>query len=304
MSTAKTLYTLSLSGEQIEKLAKICKARFWSAYTVAHAQCAFKGDGVNVVAYTSGKVVIQGKKTEDFVRYTIEAEITGVAKYGYEHLEHPEYYEPHAGLDESGKGDLFGPLVTACVVAEKPAIEGWIKLGIQDSKKLTDDVILRLDRKIRETPDVAVGLCSMSMPKYNELYAKFGNLNKLLGWMHSKSLVEALEKKSVAWGMLDQFSKQSHVHGHKAGFPDFDLRMQTKAEADPVVAAASIVARAHYVRKMQELGEQAGMEIGKGASAKVKSQACALIRKLGAEMLPQYAKMHFKTAQEALAATQ
>ena len=99
--------------------------------------------------------------------------------------------------------------------------------------------------------------------------------------------------------MLDQFSKAPLVQNYFKD-SDFDLRMQTKAEEDPVVAAASIVARAEYVRQMNKLSEKAGEELRKGASGEVKAQAKRLIEKFGGEELGDYAKLHFKTAYEAL----
>ncbi len=183
----------------------------------------------------------------------------------------PEWFETHAGLDESGKGDLFGPLVSACVIADKPMIEKWREAGLQDSKKITSDAaILRLERLIRETKGVVIETTWAGMAKYNQLYKKFGNnLNKLLAWMHCKSAENALAKRHVPWGLLDQFSKQPLVQ-RQLKVPDFELRMRTKAESDPVVAAASVIARAEYVRQMQKLSDQAGFTLGKGASAAVK----------------------------------
>lgn len=297
----KTLYTLTLTEEQIAKLKKWCDRQLWEHYDVDYAHFGFKGDKVNVVAYKSGKVVIQGKKTEDFVTFVIEAEITHDPRMGYEEAHHPEWFEAHAGMDESGKGDLFGPLVTTCVIADAGVARTWIDEGLKDSKRITSDLaILTLEKKILRTEGVVVKTMFAGMEKYNELYHKFdSNLNKLLGWMHAKSLEEAFAKKQVPWGMLDQFSKKDLVSPH---FKDehFELRMQTKAEADPIVAAASIVARAAYIKQMRKLSEVLGEPLLKGASAKVKAQGKRIVEKLGPEALGKFAKLHFKTAYEIL----
>jgi ribonuclease HIII len=108
-----------------------------------------------------------------------------------------------------------------------------------------------------------------------------------------------LEQKHVPWGLLDQFSKQPLVQ-RQLKVKKFDLQMRPKAEEDPVVAAASIMARAEYVRQMEKLSEKAGMLLPKGASATVKTVAREIISKYGPESLPLYAKMHFKTANEVL----
>ncbi len=297
----KTLYTIKLDDAQMDAVKAWCDKRLWSFYEVDYARFAFKGDGVNLVGYNSGKLVVQGKKTEDWVTYVLEGEITHDPRLGYDEVLNPAWFEPHAGLDESGKGDLFGPLVSACVIADKPMIEKWREQGLQDSKKITSDAaILRLEKLIRGTKGVVIETTWAGMSKYNQLYKKFGsNLNKLLAWMHAKSLENAIAKRHVPWGMLDQFSKQPLVQ-RQIKIPDFELKMETKAEADPVVAAASVIARATYVKQMQNLSEQADMTLGKGASAAVKKQGKELVAKFGPECLENYAKLHFRTAYEVL----
>ena len=300
-------YTVKLDDAQMGKLRAVLEARGWTPFDVAYTRFAFKADHlkVNVSAYTSGKVVIAGKGTEDFVRDVIEPEVTGAAKLGYDDVLHPEWFESHAGLDESGKGDFFGPVIAATVIADKSAIEGWMKEGVKDSKKITEPQIMRLDAIIRNTKGVAVRTCFCGMPKYNELMSRPGaNLNRLLAWQHATALEQALAQKPVPWGLLDQFSEQPLVQRElaKKGVKDFDLKMRTKAEEDPVVAAASIVARAEFVRQMHTLSKQLGEKLQKGAGPLVKEQGARIIAKLGARALGDFAKLHFRTAYEVVAA--
>ncbi|MBC2605321.1 ribonuclease HIII [Pelagicoccus albus] len=298
----KTMYTNKLSQEQLDKLQHILDMKMWEPYEVEYAQFGFKGDKVNVVGYKSGKLVVQGKATEDFVINTLEPEVLGEARFGYDEVYHPEWFESHAGMDESGKGDFFGPIVTACVIADKQHIDEWVKEGIRDSKTITDGRILKLDKIIRGTKGVAVETCFCGMPKYNQLMSKpRANLNLLLAWQHGISLKAALGKKRVPWGMLDQFSKQDLV-GRYFKDDKFELRMQTKAEEDPVVAAASVVARAEYVRYMDGLSKKFGDTLAKGASSKVKVQAAEILEKFGPEKLGEFAKLHFRTAFEVVKA--
>lgn len=307
-SAAKALHTAELSEDELDRLGDWCEAHDWFFFDVDYSRFAYKGDGINVVAYAKPtkagkfKVVIQGKKTEEFVRFTLETEITGAPQLGYEEVNHPEWFQAHAGMDESGKGDLFGPVVTCCVVANGDMVRAWRAAGIQDSKKIASDAaILRLDRIIRETEGAVVKRMAVSMPKYNELWAKFGrNLNRLMGWQHAKCLDEALAEQSVPWALLDQFSKRDWT-GPLLKNKDVELRQRTRAEEDPVVAAASICARAEYVRRLNSLSKTAGMELKKGASAAVKQQARDLVAQQGPERLGAFAKLHFKTAQEVLA---
>ena len=294
-------YTVKLNDGQMERLRAICDAKGWRPFEVAYARFAFKGPDVNVTAYTSGKVVVAGKGTEEFVTMTLEPEVTGEARLGYDEVLNPDWYEPHAGLDESGKGDFFGPVVAATVIADREAIETWIKAGAKDSKKIAESQILQLDKLIRGTRSAVVETVFCSMPKYNELMARpRANLNSLLAWQHGTALIAALGRKKVARGLLDQFSEQPLVQRElkRKGVEDFTLDMRTKAESDPVVAAASIVARAEYVRIMRKLSEEFGAPLQKGASAAVKVQARTIIDRFGARALGNFAKLHFRTAYE------
>ncbi len=296
-----TSYTVKLTDRQMEQVQRHCEQRAWEKFDVAYARFAFKGPKVNVTGYESGKLVVAGKETEGFVTNFIEPEVLQEARLGYDEVLHPEWFEPHAGLDESGKGDFFGPVVTACVIADKPAIEAWIKAGVKDSKKIADPQILRLDKIIRGTRDVAVEVFSWRMEKYNELMRRPGaNLNRLLGWQHAQGLIKALGRKRVPWGLLDQFSEKPLAQAElkKKSVTDFDLRMRTKAEEDPVVAAASVCARAEFVRTMKALSDESGLALQKGASALVKKQAHEIIAKFGVAALTRFAKLHFRTAYE------
>lgn len=298
-------YTIKLDDAQMEKLRAVLERRGWAPFEVPYTRFAFKSADCNVSAYTSGKVVVAGKGTEDFVLHTLEGEVTGTPRLGYDTVLHPEWFEPHAGLDESGKGDFFGPVIAATVIADKDSIEGWIKAGVRDSKKIADNQILKLDDLIRGTAGATVKTCFCGMPKYNELMSRKGaNLNRLLAWQHATALAQALAVRWVPRGLLDQFTEQPLTQRELArkGVANFDLQMRTKAEEDPVVAAASIVARAEYVRQMKLLSERFGAKLQKGASAQVKEQAAEIIRRFGARALGDFAKLHFRTAWEVVSA--
>lgn len=300
----RSMYTLELSPEQMDKLQDLIESgqlRHMDHYSVNYALFAYKGEKLNIVGYKSGKLVVSGKRTEEFVQMTLEPQITGEVRLGYDEVNHPEWFELHAGCDESGKGDVFGPLIAACVIADGDMVREWLKAGIADSKKITDSKIVKLDKIIRETKGVVVKTVFARMLKYNQLYGKFGeNLNKLLAWYHGRALNEALKVRPAPWGILDQFSKQPLVDPYvKKEHPNFKLISRTKAESDPVVAAASIVARATYIKEMKTLSIQAEMELSKGASKEVLKQATQIFENEGVDGLEQTAKMHFKTVYEA-----
>lgn len=300
-----TTYTIKLDEAQMEKLRAATAAKHWEQVEVPYARFAFQGPKVNVTAYTSGKVVVAGRDTEDFVQNVIESEVTGAPKLGYDEVLHPDWFEAHAGLDESGKGDLFGPVVAATVIADEAAVQAWLKAGVRDSKTIVDTQILKLDDLIRDTPGVVVETRHMTMPEYNRVMARpYASLNRLLAEHHADALDAALKRKWVPRGLLDQFSKEPLVQRvlKKKGLERFKLDMRTKAEEDPVVAAASIVARAEFVRVMRDLSRHFGDKLQKGAGAQAKAQAAVLIEKFGARALGDFAKLHFRTCYEVVSA--
>jgi ribonuclease HIII len=294
-------FTLKLSGDQAEKLSDICEMRGFEHYSVPYAYYAFRGNGLNLVLYDSGKLVIQGREAADFVAFTVEPYVTQEFVFGNEEISHPERFTPHAGLDESGKGDFFGPVVTACVIAGDSEMRALHKMGVRDSKSVSGDrAIFAMEKNIRGVAGIVIESMALTMEKYNALYGRFGrNLNRLLGWMHACSLGSALRRRYVSEGLLDQFSKQPIVQGFlKREFPEFALAMRTKAESDPVVAAASIIARAEFLRQMEALSKEAAVILPRGAGPRVITIGREIFTKTGAEGLAKYCKVHFKTFNE------
>ncbi len=201
------------------------------------------------------------------------------------------------GVDESGKGDFFGPLVVAaCYVGPEHVAE---LEGVRDSKKLTDAMALRLSDAIARTCPHSV--ISIGPEKYNELYAKFKNLNHLLAWGHARAIENVLEVQPSDLVISDQFAAGGALV-KKALFERGKLvrfESRVRAEADLAVAAASILARAEFLRRLKALGVDYGMELPKGAT-NVIGPGKRLVAAKGKEVLPMVAKMHFKTAGQVL----
>lgn len=309
MSTEQpAVYSIPISYEQSVSLDIYLAGHDFEKHNVQYADFAYKKPGLNIVFYTSGKLVVQGKGAKYFVEFVLEPEI--LQSFDITLQEHNKQtadidFSPRAGLDESGKGDFFGPITTACVIAGPKEIKQLLKIGVKDSKKITSDRAARmLAEKIYQVPNIVVQSFALSLEKYNSLYYKFGaNLNRLLGWMHSVSLKNALLKRYVPFGILDQFSKNPIVQQYiRKEFAEFNLTMQTKAESDPVVAAASIIARAEYIKSMEKLSHDADFVICKGASAKVIECGKDLVKKVGVENLKHFCKLHFKTLENVVTA--
>lgn len=203
----------------------------------------------------------------------------------------------HIGVDESGKGDYFGPLViAACFVAPYHLAE---LEGVVDSKKLTDKRALELDANIRRTCPHSVIV--IGNPKYNELHTKMRNLNRMLEWGHAQAIANVLENQPADLAISDQFADPKGLQqALESKNLKITLESRVRAEADPAVAAASVLARAEFLRRISRLSAQAGIELPKGAGPLVDQAAKKLVQALGRESLPEYAKTHFRTTEKVL----
>jgi len=182
---ALTTYTVALTDAQVKALRGLLEERGFSfvprPYTIFFAQ----KDKLSAAVYEKGpKLLLQGKGIEDFVSFELEPKILGEARLGYEEIHRPEMFEPHFGIDESGKGDFFGPLVIAGVFTDRAVAQTFLQNGIQDSKRIGSDTRIRaLAKIIRKTPGVVFDVVLIGPERYNDLYEKFANLNRLLGWV-------------------------------------------------------------------------------------------------------------------------
>jgi len=261
-------------------------------------------DRLTVAVYEKGpKAVIQGRGIEDFITFLLEPLVLGEARLGYEEIQMPELFEPHFGVDESGKGDLFGPLVVAGVYVDKDIAHTFRDAGVQDSKAIgSDRRIHELARAIRES-GAPHSVVTIAPPRYNELYKKIVNLNRLLAWGHARIIENLCEARpDCPRALSDKFADARVLQnvlmerGRK-----IQLDQRTKAESDYAVAAASILAREKFIDWLDSAGKAAGVVLPRGVSAAVKSAAASLVKKHGPAALESHAKMHFKTAAEVLA---
>ena len=301
---ALTSYTKPLTSDQATRLRAVLAEAGWTFETKPYCLYAASRGKVNVLVYEKGpKVLVQGKETEDFVTNILEPQVLGVAELGYEEVHHPEMFEPHIGVDESGKGDFFGPLVIAGVYVDRQVAHALHDLGAVDSKRIgSDEKILKLAEVIRSVPGLRWQVIQISPTRYNELYEKFGNLNRLLAWGHAKVIENLLEKlPSCPRAISDQFANPAVLQrALQTRGRTIELIQRTKAESDPAVAAASILAREGFVRWLDQTSGQVGIDLPKGVSTMVKANAKAVFDRDGIEGLQQVAKMHFKTAQEVM----
>lgn len=170
---------------------------------------------------------------------------------------------PHIGTDESGKGDFFGPLVIAGVLVDEKSAEIFTSLGIKDSKKLTDKKMLSMAVEIKKHAPHSI--IAISNPKYNELYNNIKNLNKLLAWGHARAIENILDSNTCEYALSDKFGDESLIKNAlmKNG-KSIRLEQMVRAESDIAVAAASVLARATFVQKMEAMENTYGVKFPKG----------------------------------------
>ncbi len=303
----KTLFTYTLTPAQAQALETATAGmsalqRVSAPYTTL----ALKGRGLNLALYTSGKLVIQGKDAEDFVLFTLEPLVLQTAGLGYEETLDPKMFAPHMGSDESGKGDIFGPLVTVAAFIDETTGKRLADLGVRDSKTIADSKIRTLAgdiRKLLGRQNCAVVL--LRPPTYNRLYQKLPNVNRLLAWCHARAIETLAEQRpDCTRAVIDQFARteQTINRALMTRGKALTIEQMHKAERDIAVAAASVLARDLFVRELAKLSEAFGLELPKGAGPGVPKALAELLDKRGPEALPQTAKCHFKTVHEALAA--
>lgn len=204
------------------------------------------------------------------------------------------------GIDESGKGDYFGPLVIAAVYVDTVRQSELGLMRVRDSKTISDGRILELAPDIRQIcPHTVVAI---GPQRYNELYAKIRNLNRLLAWGHARALENLLQQVECQIAISDQFGDERLiVNALQEKGKQIRLEQRPKAESDVAVAAASILARAEFLTRLDRLSREVGTSLPKGASQAVELAARMVVKKHGRDRLSTVAKLHFKTTQSVLA---
>jgi ribonuclease HIII len=299
-----TNYTCKLTDAQATALEACLRARNYAFRTVPYARFAAEKDGTQVVFYNSGKLVVQGKGTEDFIQFVLEPEVLREARFGYETVLNPELLAPRIGVDESGKGDFFGPLCVAGVYVNASVLKAWETLGIRDSKHISSDRrIAELARQIRTTRGCVSNVVAIGNEAYNRLHAKMGNVNAVLAWAHARVIENLLDRRDQMQpppvrAISDQFASSKDViqRALMARGRELELVQRHRAEEDPAVAAASILARDEFVRRLAALGKKFGREFPRGAGPAVDAAAREFVTEFGAERLGEVAKLHFRTA--------
>lgn len=259
--------------------------------SVPHALFSVKGADVVATLYASGKLVVQGRDPAAFVaRFLEDAALPAGSPTGGGAMRTLEV--PTIGSDECGKGDYFGPLVVAAVRLSPEQARSLVASGVMDSKRVGDAKALQLGAAIRHLPHA---LRRLDPPEYNRRHASAGNLNELLADLHAEVIRELAAPGERV--VVDRFADENLVASRLADL-GLELEQRPRAEDDPAVAAASLLARSEFLLALQELGEAHDLTLPKGAGPPADVAARRLYTRGGHALLARLAKLHFKNTQK------
>ena len=204
----------------------------------------------------------------------------------------------YIGTDESGKGDYFGPLVVAAVYVDEKTTLELEDAGVKDSKLITDYNIKIIESKIKRIIGNKFEIVQINPEKYNKLYDSFNNLNKIMGWAHSKAIENLIEKINCPNVISDKFGNEKLIKDElKKKNINLNLYQTPKAERYTAVAAASILARAKVVDWFNTKSREIGFQIPKGGDALVNISAKRVLNQCDDNYLMKMIKFHFKNSQ-------
>ena len=255
-----------------------------------------------ITMYESGKVMFQGTSAD------VDASMWGVAleqsKEKKENSKDNKYYNTSSvGSDEVGTGDYFGPIVVTASFVPKEDIPFLEKLGVTDSKKLTDDKIKKIAPEIAKR--IKYRSVILSNKEYNEKYDKNVNMNKIKSIMHNKVLYQLIneEKPDYDYIIIDEFAKEARYYEYLNGINSIQrgITFMTKAEdKNLAVAASSIISRYIFLKEFDKLCDSLSLPLVKGAGKDVDTIGEELVEKFGEEKLKEVAKLNFKNTDRIL----
>lgn len=296
-------FTFKLTPDQQTELVRLLRFGNYRPLEVEHTIAAAEGQDCNIALYKSGKCLVQGRGAQDWVTFVLEPNILLEARLGYEDVHDPDLSRAHMGIDESGKGDFFGPLVIAAAYVDADLVNTLRDMNVRDSKTITSDRVAEdMARHIRKLLGERYALVTIGPAAYNRLYANMRNVNRILAWGHARAIEDLLAKvPDCPRAVADQFGPKRQIEqalmnkGRK-----IQLVQRHKAESDPAVAAASVLARAGFLGALHNLQKRFELPIPKGASAQVQESAAKLVGKHGPQILLETVKCHFKTTDAVL----
>lgn len=268
------------------------------------------GDTI-VTLYESGKAMFQGvsadieagmwesiRKDKDNIDYFMDTKDTKIKKE--EQVDIPSDIAS-VGSDEVGTGDYYGPIVVTASFVSKDNIPFLNELGVRDSKKLSDEQILKIVPKIiKKIPYKTIML---SNKEYNDNYGKDMNMNKIKAVLHNKVLTEMVKDNDYDYIVVDQFEPEKSYYNHLSDVPNplKGITFITKAEDKCLsVAVSSLISRYIFIKEMDKLGDKYGIFLPKGANYYVEDVGIKLVNKYGEKILHDIAKLNFSNTDRIL----
>ena len=269
------------------------------------------GDTI-VTLYESGKAMFQGVSADieaglwttiqtdkDNIDYFMDTDIKK------EVTKKEEFSIPidisSVGSDEVGTGDYYGPIVVTASFVSKENIPFLTELGVRDSKKLSDEQILKIVPKIiKKIPYKTILL---SNTEYNERYGKDMNMNKIKAVLHNKVLSEMIKDNNYDYIVVDQFEPEKSYYNHLSECTNVvrGITFITKAEDKCLsVAVSSLISRYIFVKEIDKLGDKYGIFLPKGANYYVEDVGIKLVEKYGTDVLKNVAKLNFSNTERIL----
>ncbi|MBB3907116.1 ribonuclease HIII [Anoxybacillus rupiensis] len=282
--------------------------QYYNSYITGHlpagALFVAKKNGCTITAYRSGKVLFQGKEAEK------EAQIWSIPASQQPTLKEQNTSSSRlsivsaVGSDEVGTGDYFGPIVVVAAYVAKEQISSLAKMGVKDSKQLTDEAICRLAPLLMEKIEYEQAV--LSNHTYNQWQQNGMPQTKIKALLHNeaiKKLVQKLAPASPEAIIIDQFIERDryflYLEGERHVIRDHVYCIPKAETVHIAVAAASIIARYLFLHEMDKLSEQMGMNLPKGAGEHVDRAAASLIQTHGEASLEACAKLHFANTEKA-----
>ena len=275
----------------------------FSFETRPHQVFLARGDGIVVNLYNTGQVVLGGE-TDRYAPVMAILEQLGIriTQRAASQLPALDFHVTRVGMDEVGKGDYFGPLVVCAALITEPQATALLGIGVRDSKTLGDTTISNLGVEIRRilSPE-QIRIVRLPPVRYNLLFERLRNVNRVLGWAHATALEDVLAfREPCDLAIADQFGDKSYIEDSlKKRGKKVRLIQTPKAEREVAVATASVLARDNLLRARLAMRGDYGEDFPLGAS-NVEDCARRLVRRLGTGVLVATAKIHFKTTERVL----
>ena len=315
----KTTFTFELTNDQQELLLGLMVTGNFRKREVPYSLYSIEGDHFNATLYEKEKhglrkLCVQGSGAQDFIEFQLEPNGIVPVELGYENVLHPELFSAHAGSDESGKGDYFGPLVVCCAYTDERLSEEMQKLGVRDCKQMTDKAVLTAGAALRKLlGPTGYAVVKLGPAAYNRLYAKIRNINRMLAWAHGTAIEELLAKRpGCDRVVVDQFAPTETTirRALKPLGKAAKVEQRHKAESDIAVAAASVIARELFIRACLDMGKECFGDAAEtqdriplgSSDPRVRQLAERMVRERGPVWLMNHCKAHFQTTDKVLAA--